>query len=261
MSVEWPESLFIDNAKLYAMVLEGMWKKGEDYATLLSVFLRKKKLKDCEVLDVPSGIGRIAVPLAKLGYSVTGVDLSPYFVSIARKKARQFSVARKASFEVGKMKEIGSMFPPGHFDVAINIFTSIGYGSDQDDLSFFKSVRKVVRDGGLFIIGGVANRDYLFSHFMTNLYDETDKILVIHKNELDVSHSRMKSNWRFFLKNGKALRFVAESPLDLRLYSPHELVGLLESTGWKVPTIYDSLTYRRPYSPDVGSMTLIAEAV
>lgn len=258
--MEWPESLFIDNARLYAMVLEGMWKRGEEHAKLLSNLLKEKGLKNSKVLDVPCGIGRVAVPLAKLGYTVTGVDLSPYFVGLAKKKARQFSVTKRVSFSVGRMKDVDSMFPPGHFDVAINIFTSIGYGTDEDDLSFFKSLRRVVRKGGLFVIGSLANRDYLFSHFVTNLYDETDKIMVVHKNELDVTHSKMKSNWRFYLKDGKALKFAGESPLELRLYSPHELAGMLEKAGWKVSTIYDSLTYRRPYSPDANAVTVISEA-
>lgn len=40
------------------------------------------------------------------------------------------------------------------------------------------------------MIGRLANRDYPFSHFVENLYDETDRLMVIHKNELDVSRSR-----------------------------------------------------------------------
>lgn len=153
------------------------------------------------------------------------------------------------------------MFPPDHFDAAINIFTSIGYGSDDDDLAFFKGLRRVVRGGGLFVIGALASRDYLFSHFVENLYDETDKLLVIHKNELDASHSKIKSNWRFYLKKGKSLKFAAESPLELRLYSPHEIVRLLEGAGWKVSAIYDSLTYKRPFSSDAPGFTAIAKAV
>lgn len=259
--MKWPQALFVDNARLYALVLEGMWNRGEEHAKLLSNLFKERRLKKCRVLDVPCGIGRISVPLAKLGYSVTGVDLSPYFVRLAKRKARQHSVATRASFAVGKMKEIGSMFPANSFDAAINIFTSIGYGSEDDDLAFFMGLRRVVRKGGLFVIGGLANRDFLFSHFVKNLYDETDRVLVIHKNELDAAHSKMESRWRFYLKKGRSLKFAAETPMELRLYSPHELVRLLEEAGWKVSEIYDSLTYRRPFSPNVNGLTTIAEAV
>jgi SAM-dependent methyltransferase len=259
--VEWPELLFIDNAGLYSTVLEGMWKGGEAYAKILSVFLRERRLKGCKILDVPCGIGRVAVPLAKLGYSVTGIDFSPHLVDAAKKKARKFSVTNRASFAIGKMKDVGSMFPEGYFDVAINIFTSIGYGSDQDDLSFFTSLRRAVKSGGFFIISGLANRDYLISHSVQNLYEETGKVVIMHQDEFDVMHSRMKGKWSFYLKDGKTLKLTAECPLELRLYTPHELVKMLERTGWKTTAIYDSLTFRRPYSSDVNAMTLIAQAV
>lgn len=78
---------------------------------------------------------------------------------------------------------------------------------------------------------------------------------------MDVVHSKMKSNWRFYLKTGKSVKLAAEIPMELRLYSPHELMRLWEEAGWKVSAIYDSLTYRRPFSPNVNGLTAIAEAV
>jgi SAM-dependent methyltransferase len=258
--MKWVESFFIDNAKLYAMVLENQWKNGEEHARLLSYLFKERRLRRCSVLDIPCGIGRVSVPLAKLGYSVTGVDISPYFVRVAKRKAKQFGVVRRTSFSVGRMAEVGSMFPKGHFDAAINIFTSIGYGTERDDLIFFKNLRQVIRKGGLFVISRLGSRDYTFSHFVRNLYEETDRLLILHENVLDVEHSKEKSRWRFYSKSRKALRFITERSFELRLYSPHELVRLLEEAGWKVSAIYDSLTFRRPYSPDSPGMTVVAEA-
>ncbi len=258
--MNWTKSLFVDNARYYAMVLEGQWTNGVENAKLLSDLFREKGLKRCRVLDIPCGIGRVAVPLAKLGYEVAGVDISPHFIRVAKRKAKQFGVAKRTSFIVGRMKEVGSLFPSGQFDAAMNIFTSIGFGSESDDLAFFRGLRQVVRDGGLFVIGRLASRDFLVSHFSGNLFDETDKLVVLHKNELDVQSSKMKSRWRFYRKVGSSLRYAAESSIDLRLYSPHELVGMLDKADWKVSAIYDSLTYRRPYSADNLGMTIVAEA-
>ena len=198
--------------------------------------------------------------MAKLGYNVTGVDLSPYFVNMARAKAKQYGAAKRTVFSVGRMKDAGSIFPAGSFDAAVNIFTSIGFGPDRDDLAFFRGLRRAVRKGGLFVIARLASRDYLFTHFSGNLYDETDELVVLHRNELDAQRSRMKSKWRFFRKTGGSLRYAAQSSLDLRLYSPHELVTMLGEARWRVTAIYDSLTYRRPYSSDNPAMTLVAEA-
>ena len=258
--MRWTKRFFVDNAKLYAMVLESQWKNGEEHAELISKLFKEKGLRRARILDFPCGIGRVSIPLAKLGYEVTGVDLSPYIVQLAKKKAKQFGVASKTAFSVGRMKDVGSLFPPGSFDAIINIFTSIGYGSEDDDLAFFKGLRQVVKKGGLFVISRLASRDFLLTHFSGNLWEETAKLVILHKNELDIQRSRMKSTWRFYRKAGDSLRYATKSSLDLRLYSPHELVKMLEETRWKVPAIYDSLTYRRPYSPENPGMTLIAEA-
>jgi ubiquinone/menaquinone biosynthesis C-methylase UbiE len=42
--------------------------------------------KDAQILDAGGGTGRIAIPLAKMGYSVTLCDLSPRMLDVAKKK-------------------------------------------------------------------------------------------------------------------------------------------------------------------------------
>jgi ubiquinone/menaquinone biosynthesis C-methylase UbiE len=42
--------------------------------------------KDAKILDAGGGTGRIAIPLAKMGYSVTLCDLSPRMLDVAKKK-------------------------------------------------------------------------------------------------------------------------------------------------------------------------------
>jgi 2-polyprenyl-3-methyl-5-hydroxy-6-metoxy-1,4-benzoquinol methylase len=121
--VKWTESLFVDNARYYAMTLESQWEDGVKSAKLLSDFFGERGLKKCRILDIPCGIGRISVPLAKLGYDVTGVDLSPYFIRVARRKARQFGVAKRTKFSVGLMTKVGSLFSKESFDAAMNVFT------------------------------------------------------------------------------------------------------------------------------------------
>ncbi len=259
--MSWVQPFFVKQAKLYAMVLESLWKDGEQTARLLANFLRERGITKSKILDVPCGIGRVSVPLAKHGFSVTGLDFSPYFIETAKRKARKFAVGRRTSFVVGKMKEVDSAFPMESFDVAVNVFTSLGYGSERDDQIFFRALRRVVREEGLFIIAALRNRDYLRSHFVQNLYAETDELLVLNKNEFNESRSRLKSFWRFYRKKGNSLRFAAESPILLRLYSPRELTAILERAQWKVTAVYDSLAVRRPSSADSPTFTVVAKAV
>jgi SAM-dependent methyltransferase len=79
-----------------------------------------------KILDMPCGHGRHAVELVKRGYNVTGVDLNRFFLQKAKEAAAKEGVAldlkkgdmRKRSFDA-------------EFDVALNLFTAIGYFEDD----------------------------------------------------------------------------------------------------------------------------------
>lgn len=259
--MRWETDLFVKNAELYSLVLESMQEQGKQSANAISDYLVEKGMRGCKILDVPCGIGRIAIPLAKLGFTVTGVDFSPYFIKIAKTKAKQSGAEGRTSFLKGRKERVDSLLKNETFDVAVNVFTSIGYGSEMADKIFFRSLRRVVRKGGLLVIAQLVNRDYIFSHYVERMYDETNKLLVLQTNELDVAHSREKSVWRLYTKKGKTLSEASQVKIDLRLYSPHEVALMLEGSGWRVSDVYDSLSYRRSFSVASSSYAVVAEAV
>jgi SAM-dependent methyltransferase len=263
--VDWADNVFVRNAKLYQLVLEGMWERGEEDAVAISAYLSERGLAGCKVLDVPCGIGRVAIPLARLGFEVTGVDLSPHLVGEASKKSEAFKLAPgKTRFLVGDMRDLGSRLGPGSFDVALNVFTSIGYWSEEDDLRFFRGARAATKKGGLLIISGLRNRDYIVRNPSQNVYEEGKKLLVLDTYSFDSSRSRERGIWRFYRRSGRGrdevLRFAGEFPVDIRVYSPHELVPRLEATGWSVQQTYDSLTTRGPCRPESPVYALVAKA-
>jgi len=51
--------------------------------------------RDAKILDAAGGTGRITLPLAKMGYSVTLCDISPGMLSVARKKLLREGVLDK----------------------------------------------------------------------------------------------------------------------------------------------------------------------
>jgi SAM-dependent methyltransferase len=263
--VDWAKNIFVRNAKLYQLVLEGMWERGEEDAVAISSYLAEEGLKGCRVLDAPCGIGRVAVPLARLGFDVSGIDLSPHLVRVAGKKAAQFKLpAGRARFLVGDIRDLASNFAPGSFDAVLNVFTSIGYGQEEDDLRFFRDARAVTRPGGLLLISGLRNRDYIARNPSQNVYEESRKLLVLDTYSFDSARSRERGVWRFYLKRGEKggeeLRFAGEFPVDIRVYSPHELVPRLEATGWSVKETFESFTTRSPYRGDSPVYALVAKA-
>ncbi len=264
--MDWAKNVFVRNAKLYQLVLEGMWERGEEDAVAISSYLAEEGRNGCRILDVPCGIGRVGIPLARLGFEVTGVDLSPHLIGVATKKAIDFKVAPgRARFLVADMRDLASKLAPGGFDAVLNVFTSIGYGSEEDDLRFFRDARAVTKKGGLLVISGLRNRDYIARNPSQNVYEESARLLVLDTYSFDSERSRERGVWRFYLKKGgkreAVLKFAGEFPIDIRVYSPHELTSRLEATGWRVRDTYDSFTTRRPYRPDSPVYALVAKAV
>lgn len=256
--MEWARSLFVKNARLYSMIFEDTWTNGEKQARLLSKYLVKKGYEKCNVLDIPCGIGRISMPLARLGFSVVGIDLSPYFVSMAKEKSTKLGESKRPSFLVGEMKHVDSYFHNKKFDVAISVETCLGYGSVRDDLTFFKRLKRIVKRGGIYVITNQVSKDYLTSHFARNLYDETKRLIVLQTNELDEQRSKLNSKWRFYVKEKGLLKFAGESSFNLHLYSPRQLCGLLETAGWKIQSVFNSLSSQKDYSIASRTMTIVA---
>jgi SAM-dependent methyltransferase len=262
--VDWAENIFVRNAKLYELVLEGMWERGEEDAVAISSYLNGAGLKNIKILDVPCGIGRVAIPLARLGFDITGVDFSRHLVTIASAKASAHaSVAGRARFLVGDMHDLSLKLDPGSFDAVLNVFTSIGYGSEEDDLKFFRDARSVTKRGGLLLISGLRNRNYVARNPSQNIYEESERVLVLDTYSFDSTRSRERGIWRFYLKSGGkrgVLKYAGEFPIDIRVYSPHELVSRLEAVGWSVKETFESFISRNPYREDSPVYALVAKA-
>ncbi len=71
------------------------------------------------VLDVSCGKGVFACQYAKeFGCSVTGIDINPQFIAIARQRAQREEVADKVDFKFGDARKLP--FQDAEFDVVVN---------------------------------------------------------------------------------------------------------------------------------------------
>lgn len=95
------------------------------------------------ILDIACGTGAQAKYLAE-HYAVTGPDLSPEMVAIAKAKvpAGKFLVGDMCAFSLGVC-----------FDAAINLYGSIGFAEDLGAMkASIKCVYDHLNDGGMFIL-------------------------------------------------------------------------------------------------------------
>jgi SAM-dependent methyltransferase len=99
------------------------------------------------ILDLACGRGRHSLNLARLGFDVTGLDLSKQAIHIAETRA-------KAS-EIPVRFRCGDMRTPleESFDGIVNLFTSFGYASDDTDNRLaLAAMRQMLVPGGFLLI-------------------------------------------------------------------------------------------------------------
>ena len=103
------------------------------------------------ILDLCCGNGRIAIPLAELGYAVVGIDVNEGFIASAQKRASDLLQSGKElaiSFHAG---DIVRLALNQHFRLAIMPDWSFQVLLTQEDqLSFLKALRTHLAPDGVF---------------------------------------------------------------------------------------------------------------
>jgi SAM-dependent methyltransferase len=100
---------------------------------------------NAKVLDVACGKGRHSKTLAKLGFDVTGIDLSCNNIN----EAKQFTCPT-LHFDVWDMR---SVYRNNEFDVVFNLFSSFGYFDDEkDDFAAIKAMHSNLKPNGVLVL-------------------------------------------------------------------------------------------------------------
>ena len=119
-----------------------------------------------EILDLACGRGRHSIYLNKLGFKVTGVDLSSK--SIAFAKVFETDTLTFKEYDMSKLY-------PKKFDAVFNLFTSFGYFENEaDNLNTIKSIKKELNEQGVGVIDFL-NVEYVKKNlvaFETKIIDE-----------------------------------------------------------------------------------------
>src|SRR6202044_747901 len=87
----------------------------------------------CRILDAPCGWGRLSLPLARMGAIVLGVDQSEIQLAFATRHSQGLPTYRLHYLQ----HDLRSPLAETGFDVACNIFTSFGYGTEEEDIAVF----------------------------------------------------------------------------------------------------------------------------
>jgi SAM-dependent methyltransferase len=214
---------------------------GPEYLALYDAFLAERTPVEVDqieallqlraprrILDLPCGQGRHAVELARRGYEVTGVDLSPYMLGVAKERADAAAV--RVRWLAGDMREV---LPGETFDVVLNLFTSFGYFDDEaDDRRVVRAAASMLEPGGRFLLE-VINGQWIISNFQERQWFTVGQMAVMERRWLDVSARRMVVERTVSSSNGDETSVHA-----VRLYSGPAVKTMLEAAGLSGVELY-----------------------
>lgn len=136
--------IFQDYAYYY-----NLFYKDKDYpkeARTVEILMgQEREIKS--VLNLGCGTGRHDIELAKMGYNMTGIDMSERMISVAR--TNSVKEGCDIRFEVA---DIRSYKTEKKYDAVIALFHVISYQTETEDLiRTFRTAAGALRKGGIFI--------------------------------------------------------------------------------------------------------------
>jgi SAM-dependent methyltransferase len=228
----------------------------------LRTLFKKFRVRDrARILDLPSGIGRISINLAKAGYQVVGVDISLLYLNFAKQWAVQDQVTSGIRFYRMDMRVASQQLRrkgEKKFDVLLNYGTAIGYNGQDEDVDMLTDLHSVASEHALLVIETV-NREYLVRHFKRKSVSALEGIEWHELRRLNLENSFMENNWSFYRINGRSRRLILRVPVSHRVYSLHELKQLITDAGWRYAGSYETLGKLSPVTTDSFRMTVVGE--
>jgi ubiquinone/menaquinone biosynthesis C-methylase UbiE len=176
-----------------------------------------------DLLDVACGFGRHAVPLAREGYRVVGVDRSEPLLAEARRRG---DPERPPELVAADYRELP--FADASFDAALNLFTSLGYLGDEEDTGVLAEVARVLRPGGRLVVDTI-HRDLLVRTFQEQDWQLVGEgRLLLEQRTFDAAAGITQTTQTLIDKGGER----DSRTFSTRVYTATELVAMLRAAGF-----------------------------
>lgn len=216
---EWWETFF---AGLWEQAQVGNGSEDDNRVAADKLERALELQSGAEILDVPCGDGRISIEFAARGYAVTGAELNQAFLAVAARKAEDRGVS--VTWLRHDMRDLPF---DSRFDAAINVGGSFGYFDDAGDARTAAGLHRALRSGGRLLMD-VASAETIFPRYRERVWSSVDGILVLNENRYDHETGRNETDWTLLGADGTR----EHRHSSMRLYTYHELAGLLTDVGF-----------------------------
>ena len=234
---KWYDELFLSGDYFRFWVKNSADPLIPDKWTLSEVEFIKSALslpRNARILDLCCGHGRHAVPLAREGYRMCGLDFSRKDLLLAREAATKEGL--DIQWLEADMREI-PLSADGGMDSVINMFTSFGYFEEEaDNQRVLDSIGNVLKKGGLFLLD-VPNLIGRMRNYRDRDWAEIDGTLVLRNWEYDAIRSRINDQVTIVEPDGGS----RVQSWSIRLYTYVELKAMLNQAGLSPVKVWGGL--------------------
>jgi cyclopropane fatty-acyl-phospholipid synthase-like methyltransferase len=199
------------------------------------------------VLDVPCGAGRHCFALARLGYSVTGIDLSNDAIERARAKACSETLRVQLL-----QQDMCHLQLDTSFDGAICMGNCFGYLTHTGMQAFLSSIHDSLRVGARLLIDSGMAAESVLANLEREAKYEMDGYVFEIKNDYDIARSRLfthtvlrrdERQWNQSFSHG--------------VYTCGELCRMLGEHGFAIEGLYSDLN-DTPFALSQSRLLLVA---
>ena len=193
------------------------------------------------ILDLACGKGRHSIYLNKLGYNVTGVDLSENSIAIAKESSNE-----TLQFKTHDMRE-----PMNEtYDAVFNLFTSFGYfDSHQDNIKTLKAIKESINEYGFGVID-FFNADFIIENLVAEETKEIDGITFHIKR--NVENKKIIKEIRFEDK-GESFFFTEK----VSAFTLADFEAMMEEAGIYLLEIFGDYKLRKFYKSQSERLILL----
>jgi len=204
-------------------------------------------LKTQGVLEIACGTGRVSLQLAKDGIEITGFDISPELLEIAKIKSAGMSnvnwvLGDLRTFDIGR--KFGYVISPGH---SFQFMTT----PDEQVMCLEQIKHHLVTDG--LVVIHIDYQDFGWLASLLNhkepVYEKSD--ILIHPTtketfrrsfswgfESSTQTATVTTNWEQVDENGDVVETWEMEPARLHCIFPFEMEHLLKRVGFSIEAVY-----------------------
>lgn len=215
------------------------------------------------ILELGCGTGRVLLPLARQGYQISGLDISPSMLDTARAKVDAEGLGDRVTFVEQDMRELEL---GGRFNLAFAAINSFMHLLTTDEqLATLDRIRHHLNPGGLLLLD-------LFNPDLTRLLDLRGQLsLAKTMTDPDTGHRLMRfhSDKADLGQQTISVTFIVDEidsaghiqrtlfPFTIRYLFRFELELLLRHAGFEIEAIYGSYDLEE-YTGDSPKMIAVA---